>query len=213
MTPGTPSIPPKTPTEWETLKKRYHPQGVPSLSSMTWFGGASRLQNRNFIALRVLWPELSQSEMMLNEDMIEELGLRSFHENAKHWLGLFPPFQAYLHQVRNNLVTGPWGSDHEREAAFGIGVMKDARTLQWSLISGYHVNKKTVDEETVLTALSSFLQAVILLNPDVKCEFSTLRNEFKDKRMVNWAKHKSITWILSGFGFSRCHTSTSRTDI
>lgn len=88
-------------------------------------------------------------------------------KQAKQWLGIFPPFQVYLHQVRNNLVTGPWRSDREREAAFGIGVMKDARTLQRSLISGHHANKKTVDEEIVFTALNSFLQAVILLNPDV----------------------------------------------
>ena len=179
--PRPPGIPPETEEEWKNLVKRHYQGSAPPLHQVTWTGGASHVSDKNFLSLRVIWPKVADVEAQMNEDMLQKIGIFRRYKAVEAWLNEFPPFQDYLKQCRRNGKTEAWKRGDSSKAAFGLGAMDVPRQLQATLISHIQDRPPIVDEETVLSSLISFLGAVTMRHPDVKCVALPVKKEFSAK--------------------------------
>lgn len=135
------------------------------------FHSASKLTQREYLLLRVLWPrpgrELTPADRM-------RLGLAQRYAQADTWLSHFRPFADYLRAVTTNAATETCDTLNAADDQVGLAIFEPTRFEQGQVISVLSIGH-AIDEDSVNSSPLRLLLAITAKHPDVACEWLSHR--------------------------------------
>ncbi|KAJ5531252.1 hypothetical protein N7527_004645 [Penicillium freii] len=145
------------------------------------WNSASKLTKQEYLLLRCLWIDHG------DDKTLEILNFRKYFKAARDWLDKFPPFQAYLQQVRTQSPTtkfnpadnaaGPWGS-----GIFEVPAVEQNR-ISSRLARQQHRTprntKREIDEDSVNLSLVAFLVSLAAKHPSIHSHWTPHKKPLK----------------------------------
>ncbi|KAJ5578655.1 uncharacterized protein N7459_007619 [Penicillium hispanicum] len=168
---------PRNVQDWkQKVTSHYQNRPAPSPHQVSW-AGSSRIDERQFLALRCIWPRSDTNQRLDNTNQVRSVELLPAYQSASTWLDQFPPFQDFLQRIRTDTRSTPWNIGDTASAAYGLGIMEIPRRKQEMVLAASRSSLSTLDEEMVFSSLMTFLEAISIRHPDNRCDWSAQRTQ------------------------------------